>query len=596
MVAVGHVLHTFVGNDHAGVCFWGVAFTEHSVRFWTDGDLVSLIDKLEQPTLANAMRDIELHVSSGQLVLKQGVLRIELSFHQGNLMCIGPVRTQATLGERLLAAGIISQQALQETMQVLGNGTPSEARIARTLVELNHVSREALRIWAVARAAEVIQPLLSWSQYELSFDENIPLPSDRLFVKIAPSSLLTTQEQVVQPKSLTPSVPSRISLPPIARNGNADSVPSLQGERTTPSLPSMQVVQPAVSAPNVHNIHVDATNVPRVDIAKVPTLMDSSQFFPDNVPVTPLLRSTDPLMAAVKSAGSSKIPSFTPPSSVTGEKQLPFPAPLATQETPDHDSFNEQDVPSTNFPKLLDEQDVPFSGFLKLVDEQEIAASSFPKLVDEQNAPSATFSLLFDEQEEQAVVKPKLLLSVASMRIDTSFMSGDMVLIPTDMEQLAAQELDIQITPPQWQLFIRADGQTSLSKMCIDLRVYREQVYQIAGELMMLGLVQVIPTQVPEAMPQAQEFYPVSVYNAPMPLNGMLPSTPPLGTPNSDVQSSFGAVPSFDVQSHGGNRGNGTAFGPHGAWNASSMPLQSSPNNGPMMAMPGNYMPVGGRK
>lgn len=39
VVVDGHVLHTFVGNDHAGVCFWGVAFIEHSVRFWTDGDL-----------------------------------------------------------------------------------------------------------------------------------------------------------------------------------------------------------------------------------------------------------------------------------------------------------------------------------------------------------------------------------------------------------------------------------------------------------------------------------------------------------------------------------------------------------------------------
>lgn len=557
---------------------------------------MSLIDKLEQPTLANVMRDIEQHASSGQLVVKQGVWRVELSFHQGNLMCIGPVRTQATLGERLLAAGIISPQALQETMQAIGDGIPSEARIARTLIELNHVSREALRTWAVERATEVIQPLLSWSQYELSFDENIPLPSDRLFVKIAPSSLLAKPEQVVQRNSSSaqsmPSVPaatpvasptasgaSRPSLPPIVRNSNTDNGPSVQGEGVAQSLPSMHVSQPATSAPN---IHVEATKVPRVDIAKVPTLMDSSQFFPDNVPVTPLLRSTDPLMAAVKSSGSAKVPSFISPSSTSSEKQIAFPSPLATQQTPDGTSFAEQEPPSINFPKLLDEQDIPFS--------------SFPRLVDEQDAPSATFALLFDGQEEQAVAKPKPLLSAASMRVDTSFMSGDMVLVPTDMEQLAAQELDIQITPPQWQLFIRADGQTSLSKICVDLRVYREQVYQIAGELMMLGLVQIIPTQVPQGMPQSQVSYPNGPYNAPMSLNAMLPSTPSLGTPNADVQSSFGTVPSFDVQSQGGNRGNGNTFGPGAVWSTPSMPLQSSPNNGPTMATPGNYMPVGGRR
>ena len=87
---------------------------------------------------------------------------------------------------------------------------------------------------------------------------------------------------------------------------------------------------------------------------------------------------------------------------------------------------------------------------------------------------------------------------VLPRRIDTSFMTPEMVLVPVDLSSLREQNPHVQLTPEQWRLFTLADGSTSLKMACQALGVARELVCIVAGELIALGLVHVVlPSAVP---------------------------------------------------------------------------------------------------
>jgi Domain of unknown function (DUF4388) len=202
---------------------------------------VSLIGTLEKIELSRVLERIESHNKTGLLVIKPGGHWVELYFRAGRLMCIGPVRTQASLGERLFQEGLITAQALQEVAQVLGGEQFRETRMALTLMDMGYVSHEKLRSWASRKAIEVLQVLFSWSSGEIYFDDDVQPPPDRLLVALAISSLLSAMPP--KPVSAAPSQPV-VPASPVTRNLRE---------------------QPG------------ATSTP--DIAKYPTLMSATQFF-----------------------------------------------------------------------------------------------------------------------------------------------------------------------------------------------------------------------------------------------------------------------------------------------------------------------------
>ncbi len=162
---------------------------------------MSFLGKLEQLNLSLILQGIETYAKTGLLVIKQEVLWVELYFRDGRLMCIGPVRPNATLGDRLLQAGVISKQALQEAISTTGIAQPGETRIALTLMDLGYVSHERLRAWATKEASEVIHVLLTWQSGELHFEERQPPPTDRLLVALTPTSLLPSTATQASPEA-----------------------------------------------------------------------------------------------------------------------------------------------------------------------------------------------------------------------------------------------------------------------------------------------------------------------------------------------------------------------------------------------------------
>ncbi len=156
-------------------------------------------------------------------------------------MCIGPVRTQASLGERLFQEGLITAQSLQEAAQVLGEEQFRETRMALTLMDMGYVSHEELRSWASRKAMEVLQVLFAWSSGEIYFDDDVQPPPDRLLVALSVSILLS-------------------AMPP-KRTSAAPSQPATPGPLVTRDL---RASSGATSSP---------------DVARYPTLMSATQFF-----------------------------------------------------------------------------------------------------------------------------------------------------------------------------------------------------------------------------------------------------------------------------------------------------------------------------
>ena len=85
-------------------------------------------------------------------------------------------------------------------------------------------------------------------------------------------------------------------------------------------------------------------------------------------------------------------------------------------------------------------------------------------------------------------------------------MRPEMVLIPADLSSVREQNPQFQLTPEQWRLLTRVDGQTSLQIICQALTLPAEVVCRVAGELIAQGLLRIITP----AMPVPFELSPVS--------------------------------------------------------------------------------------
>ena len=445
-----------------GRYLWGIASEVQEPFCGRTVITVLRIGILEQLDLSSVLRRVETHSKTGLMLIKQENQWVELYFRDGRLMCVGPVRTNATLGERLLRDGVISPFALQETLLVVGNAQNSETRMALTLMDLGYVNHEELRAWATRNATEVLRVLLSWMSGEVSFEEEATPPADRLLVALSITALLT---------SIVPTTPSPNSGP-----AHSKSSP----------LPQL-----SPAAPPAHRV------------PDVPTLVSASTLLDDieNAPPTSVFSSTDAFSALFAPGGTIN--------SAANSSGVSIGQPIA--------------------------------------------------------------------------VKTNVL---PAKRIDTSFMRPDMILMPVDLSAARESNPQVQLTPDQWRLLTKVDGCTSLQVACMDLAMTPELVCQVAGELIVEGLIQLsLPAQVrmSELSPISRELISSGVHNGYI-IPGYAFAAPSSALPSSDVQPQFASSVPCETQSQWGNGGNGATFVPGRGWIASPQPLQPLPTSGPLAA------------
>jgi Domain of unknown function (DUF4388) len=240
---------------------------------------VSLLGTFEQLKLKHVLKRLETHEKSGLLVVQQAEQWVELYFQQGRLLCIGPDRMNTPLEDRLVQAGVISQQARQDVLQASDITELNETRVAMLLLERECVTREALRSWASKEAVQVLQQVLAWSSGEIYFEDEVKPPAGRLLVALSIDTLLTsisTPAPAPQPtrsrittvlvkdesaSSSVSSAPQASSTPPLVRASQLLPDPeSIPTPRTTvslfspeTSLPSNNTHPPVVAPLNGHS-------------------------------------------------------------------------------------------------------------------------------------------------------------------------------------------------------------------------------------------------------------------------------------------------------------------------------------------------------
>src|SRR5689334_1750314 len=138
---------------------------------------VSLIGSLEQFDLANILRRLEVFSKTGLLVVKQGSLWVEFYFRQGQLVCVGPMRANVTLIDRLVQAKLLSPQSLPQVRALINPAETNETRLALTLINEGYLSREILRAWASHETSQILQTILNWPSGEIYFEENCSTPA-----------------------------------------------------------------------------------------------------------------------------------------------------------------------------------------------------------------------------------------------------------------------------------------------------------------------------------------------------------------------------------------------------------------------------------
>jgi hypothetical protein len=207
---------------------------------------VSFLGTLEQISLPLVLQRIEEHARTGALVIRQETRWVELYFGDGRLVCIGPVRPDTTLGDRLQRANIISQQVLQDLLDAVNGAPIGETRLALMLMDLGHITRDDLQAWAAKEASSVLELLLSWSQGEVHFEESQQPPTDRLLVSLTLSALL----------------PASASLPA------KSSTRELSPRQETSSAPEKPPVSAPLHAPASLNIVDVITETPRLALSE----------------------------------------------------------------------------------------------------------------------------------------------------------------------------------------------------------------------------------------------------------------------------------------------------------------------------------------
>lgn len=404
---------------------------------------MSFLGTLEQINLPLLLQRIEEYRRTGVLVVRQNARLIEFYFRDGRLLCIGPVRSDTTLGDRLVKATVISSEVLRETLDASGEPATSETRLAIILMELGYITRDDLRAWASKEAAGVLQIVCAWQQGDVYLEEGTQPQADRLLISLSIASLLP------KPRSSKPVAPD----------------------------------QPAADS-----LHASA----------------------------PPLRQV------------------TMPESIAN--QPPTPAYIA-------------------------------------------------ELITE--TPRITLNLSSEQMENvcegvivTTITPPQIFSSSVSYPIvDTTFLRPEMVLFPADMETVGQQHAQLPITPEQWRVLTRVNGQTTLGGMCQELFMPVDVVRRAVGELLAMRLVRV-------NMPQYFSAPPAPTPLVSQPVAGGASAmfcAPPYAA--AAVQTALGmnspspaitAPLAIETESQWGNGGNGASFVRGQGWVMHSQTRQSS--------------------
>jgi len=110
-------------------------------------------------------------------------------FRNGNVFFATHNWKRATLGQRLVEAGMVSEEQIDEALD-LQKTTRKGQRLGHILVELGYLSRESLEVFVQEQIRDAVFHLLRWTEGEFDFDPNEIFPEEDIGLSMSTEDLI----------------------------------------------------------------------------------------------------------------------------------------------------------------------------------------------------------------------------------------------------------------------------------------------------------------------------------------------------------------------------------------------------------------------
>ena len=110
-------------------------------------------------------------------------------FRNGNVFFATHNWKRATLGQRLIEAGMVSEEQIEEALD-LQKTTRKGQRLGHILVELGYLSRESLEVFVQEQIRDAVFHLLRWTEGEFDFDPNEIFPEEDIGLSMSTEDLI----------------------------------------------------------------------------------------------------------------------------------------------------------------------------------------------------------------------------------------------------------------------------------------------------------------------------------------------------------------------------------------------------------------------
>ncbi len=175
---------------------------------------MALAGTFRQYPLAEVLELLESGQRSGRLEVRGTGRRAHIYVLNGRWVRGERMGLGLTLSEQLVQADLLKPDALQEAlgMKVEDTLTLPDEQLLRLLFSSQLLSLDDVRDWAISDAASMIAYMLTWTDGEFRFEENVPVPAGELTLPLPLSLLLTraTQASDVPDAEIAPLSPEAI--------------------------------------------------------------------------------------------------------------------------------------------------------------------------------------------------------------------------------------------------------------------------------------------------------------------------------------------------------------------------------------------------
>jgi tetratricopeptide (TPR) repeat protein len=151
-------------------------------------ELMAIKGSLREASLADVVQLIFLGRRSGCLSVASDRNFGSIWFDEGWVVFAGMVTRQDRLGERLVAAGRLTREALEESVAAQ-LAVPGE-RLGAVLVRLGHLSQAELDLELRRQVEETVYTLFSWTSGTFSFEAGVAPDERESTVRLNPEGLL----------------------------------------------------------------------------------------------------------------------------------------------------------------------------------------------------------------------------------------------------------------------------------------------------------------------------------------------------------------------------------------------------------------------